>query len=57
VEDTKGLACLVKIRWVQGEIQMQWRLIEREKETGHVMYMGSGAIRPKIVGKDRRRAR
>ena len=43
-----------KFKWVQGETQMQWTWIEEEKEIGHAMYAGSGAIWPKIVGKDTR---
>ena len=40
-----------KLKWVQGETQMQWIQTEEEEGTGHAMYVGSGAIWPKIVGK------
>ena len=33
---------------------MQWTWIEEKEEIGHTTYVGSGAIWPKIVGKDTR---
>ena len=40
-----------EVKQVQGETQMQWIKMEVGEETGHATCVGSGAIRPKIVGK------
>ena len=32
---------------------MQWMLIEEEEEIEHAMYMESGAIWPKTIGKEK----
>ena len=37
----------------QEETPMQQMLIEEEKETEHAMYVESGAIQPKTIGKER----
>jgi len=44
-----------EIKWVQGEIQMQWILTKEEKEIGYAMYIENGAIWPKVVGRDRKK--
>ena len=37
----------------QEETPMQWMLIEEEGEIEHAMYMESGAIWPKTIGKEK----
>jgi len=41
-----------KVKWVQGETQIQWMWTGEEEGTEHAMYVGSGAIWPKTAGKD-----
>jgi len=43
-----------EINWVHRETQTQQMWIGEEKEIGHAMYVESGAIWPKIVGKGTR---
>ena len=39
------------IKWVHGETQTRWMLIEEEGETGHAIIVGSLAIWPETVGR------
>jgi len=43
------------IKWVHGEIQMQWMSIEEGERIGRVITVGSLAIWPETVGKGIRR--
>ena len=43
-----------KINRVHKETQMQWIWIREEEEIGYAMYVESGAIWPKIIGKGTR---
>ena len=44
-----------EINWVYEETQTQWMWIGEEEKIGRTMYVESGAIWPKIVGKGTRR--
>jgi len=55
VGDTGGRVCPTKVKWVQGETQMQWMWTKEREETEPTMCAGSGTIWPKIVGIGRKR--